>query len=67
MPELEGSSIDRTGVVSSQFPQTLISLQYQNLLKVPEISSANINQLAAGGIYMPQTNLPNLTDYFKRV
>lgn len=67
MPELEGSSITRTGVVSSQFPQTLISLQYQNLLKVPEISSTNINQLASGGIYMPQTNLPNLTDYLGRV
>jgi hypothetical protein len=62
-PELEGSSIERTGVVSANFPNTLISLNYAGLLKVPEMSTQGMSQLMSGGIYMPQTNLPDLMDY----
>ena len=60
LPTLEPAGVDRGVISASNFPQTFINLNYQNLLKVPEVSMQN---LAAGGVYMPQTNLPQIEDY----
>jgi hypothetical protein len=65
-PVLERSSIERTGVVTADFPQTLVQLNYAGLLKVPTMSNSDMGNLANGGIYMPHTNLPDLMDYSSR-
>lgn len=66
MPSLEPSLVASTGPVSAgNFPQTMVSLNYAGLLNVQDPSTFNMNNYMNGGVYMPQTNLPNITDYLR--